>query len=347
MNTKNTIIVTGGAGYIGSHTIIELLENTNFNVISIDNYSNSSAKTFNRIEKITGKKVRNYEVDICDKMELTKIFENETNIAGIIHFAAYKSVPESVMNPYKYYYNNINSVLNILECCLKFNINNFIFSSSCSVYGNINQLPVKEDTPLGKSESPYAYTKQVGEAIIQDYAKAYPNIQSIALRYFNPVGAHVSGLIGEDPINKPTSLVPVITQTAIGKIKQMTVHGTDYATRDGSCIRDYIHVTDIAVAHIKALEYIINKKQKSNCSIFNLGTGNGVSVLEAIHAFEKISGQKLDYIIGPKREGDVSAIYSDTFLSEKELNWKPKFNLDEMMETAWKWELEQQKIKSR
>lgn len=341
--TKNTIIVTGGAGYIGSHTIIELLENTNFNVISIDNYSNSSAKTFDRIEKVTGKKARNYEVDICNKTELTKIFEQEKNIVGIIHFAAFKSVPESVTNPYKYYNNNINSLLNMLECCLKFNIEHFIFSSSCSVYGNIDRLPVKEDSPLGRSESPYACTKQVGETILKDYAKANPNLQTIALRYFNPVGAHVSGLIGEDPINKPTNLVPVITKTAIGKIKQMIVHGSVYKTRDGSCIRDYIHVTDTAIAHIKALEYLINKKQKSNFSIFNLGSGTGVSVLEAIHAFEKISAKKLDYLLGPKREGDVVEIYSDTTLAEKELGWKTKYTLEEMMETAWKWELEQGK----
>lgn len=340
MNTNNTILVTGGAGYIGSHTIIELLENTDFNVISVDNYSNSSAKTFDRIEKITGKKVRNYEIDICNKIELIKIFENEKSIIGIIHFAAFKSVPESVSNPYKYYHNNINSLLNILECCLKYTINNFIFSSSCSVYGNIDQLPVKEDTPFGNAESPYAFTKQVGESILKDYAKAFPPLQCIALRYFNPVGAHISGLIGEDPINKPTSLVPIITQTAIGRIKQMTVHGTDYDTRDGSCIRDYIHVTDIAIAHIKALEYIINKKQKNNLSIFNLGTGNGVSVLEAINAFEKIGNKKLNYTIGPKREGDVCTIYSDTTVSEKELGWKTKFTLNEMMESAWKWELQ-------
>lgn len=343
MNSKNTILVTGGAGYIGSHTIIELLENTDYNVISIDNFSNSSAKTFNRIEKITKKKVHNYEVDMCNNVELTKIFEQEKNIVGIIHFAAFKSVPESVINPYKYYYNNINSLLNILDVCLKFNIEHFIFSSSCSVYGNIDQLPVKEDTPFGKPESPYAYTKQIGEAILKDYAKAYPKLQSIALRYFNPVGAHISGLIGEDPINKPTSLVPVITQTAIGKMKQMAVHGSDYKTRDGSCIRDYIHVTDIAIAHIKALEYIIHKKQKSSYSIFNLGTGTGVSVLEAIRSFEKISKQKLNYSIGPRREGDVVEIYSDTTLSEKALGWKTKYTLDEMMETAWKWELEQDK----
>ncbi|OFY85166.1 MAG: UDP-glucose 4-epimerase GalE [Bacteroidetes bacterium RIFCSPLOWO2_12_FULL_35_15] len=343
MNAAKTILVTGGAGYIGSHTIIELLENTDYNVISIDNYSNSSAKTFLRIEKITGKKVVNYAVDLCDIKSVEAIFEKEKNIIGIIHFAAFKSVPESVNNPYKYYSNNINSLLNILECCLKYKIEHFIFSSSCSVYGNISELPVKETTPLGKAESPYAFTKQIGEEILKDYAKAFPAIKIIALRYFNPVGAHVSGLIGEDPINKPTSLVPVITQTATGKIKQMTVHGTDYSTRDGSCIRDYIHVTDIAIAHIKALEYILNKKQKNNFSIFNLGTGNGVSVLEAIQAFEKITNEKLKYSIGPKRAGDVAAIYSDTTLSEKELGWKTKFTLDEMMETAWKWEQMQTK----
>jgi len=345
MNSKNTILVTGGAGYIGSHTIIELLETTDFRIISADNFSNSSAKIFERIEKITGKKVTNYQVDLCNKIDVEKIFENEKNIIGIIHFAAYKSVPESVENPYKYYHNNISSLLNILECCLKFNITNFIFSSSCSVYGNISQLPVKENTPFGKAESPYAYTKQVGEEMIKDYAIAYPQLQTIALRYFNPVGAHVSGLIGESPINKANNLVPIITQTAIGKIKQMTVFGKDYTTRDGTCVRDYIHVTDIAIAHIKAMMYLFEHKNKSNFSVFNLGTGSGVSVLEAISAFEKISEQKLNYSIGAKRPGDVEAIYSDTTKSEKELDWKPKFNLDEMMQTAWKWELEQVKEK--
>lgn len=345
MNQKNTILVTGGAGYIGSHTIIELLETTGFNVISIDNFSNSSPKTFDRIEKITGKKVANYELDLCDKISLAKVFEIEKNIIGIIHFAAYKAVGESVSNPYKYYHNNINSLLNVLECSLKFNIINFIFSSSCSVYGNISELPVKEDTPFGRAESPYAYTKQVGEEIIKDYTTAYPQLQAIALRYFNPVGAHSSGLIGESPINKANNLVPIITQTAVGKIEQMTVFGCDYTTRDGTCVRDYIHVTDIATAHIKAMMFLIEKKNQSSFSIFNLGTGTGVSVLEAISAFEKISGQKLKYSIGDKRPGDVMAIYSDTAKSETELGWKPRFNLDEMMETAWKWELEQKKEK--
>lgn len=345
MGSKNTILITGGAGYIGSHTIIELLETTKFDVISVDNFSNSSAKTFDRIKKITGKKVKNYELDLCNKKDTEKLFSKEKNIRGVIHFAAYKSVSESVSDPYKYYHNNITSLLNVLECCLKFNINDFIFSSSCSVYGNIAQLPVKETSPLGKAESPYAFTKQVGEEIIKDYSGANKRIQTIALRYFNPVGAHISGLIGESPINKPNNLVPIITNTAIGKIKQMTIFGKDYPTRDGTCVRDYIHVTDIASAHIKALKQLIENKNKSNFSIFNLGTGNGVSVLEAIKAFEKVSKQKLNYRIGPKRPGDVGAIYSDNSFTEKNLAWKPKFNLDKMMESAWKWELNQAKEK--
>ena len=343
MTKKNTVLVTGGAGYIGSHTIIELLETTNYNIVSIDNYSNSSPGTFDKIEKITGKRVINHSVDLCNKSDLEKVFEKEEAIIGIIHFAAFKAVGESVENPQKYYHNNINSLLNILDCCIKYGVKNFIFSSSCSVYGNIDQLPVKEETPLGKAESPYAYTKQAGEEIIKDYAKANALLQTIALRYFNPVGAHISGLIGESSINKPNNLVPIITNTAIGKIKEMTVYGNDYPTRDGTCIRDYVHVSDIANAHIKALQYLIDRKNNSNFSIFNLGTGNGVSVLEAIAAFEKVSGKKLNYSIGPIRKGDVSAIYSDNSLTEKTLNWSPKYNLEEMMSSAWKWELEQAK----
>lgn len=343
MKSKNTILVTGGAGYIGSHTIIELLETTSFNVISIDNYSNSSPETFDRIERITTKRIHNHEIDICNKSALEKVFDNNNTIIGIIHFAAFKAVGESVSNPHKYYHNNINSLLNILDCCLKYDIENFIFSSSCSVYGNINELPVKETTPIGKAESPYAYTKQIGEEILKDYSRAYKHLQTIALRYFNPVGAHISGLNGELSINKPSNLVPVITNTAIGKIEQLTVYGNDYPTRDGTCIRDYIHVSDVAAAHIKALNHLIKKINTSNFSIFNLGTGHGVSVMEAIKSFEKISGKKLNYFIGAKREGDVGAIYSDNTFSENTLNWKPVFNLDQMMETAWKWELEQQK----
>jgi UDP-glucose 4-epimerase len=333
------IIVTGGAGYIGSHTIIELLENTDFEVISIDNYSNSSEKTYDRIEKITGKRVKYYNVDLCNFLETEKIFQAEKNIVGIIHFAAFKSVPESVANPHKYYHNNINSLLNVLEICLKYEVNNLIFSSSCSVYGNIEQLPVAENTPLNKAVCPYAYTKQIGEQILEDYAKVNANLNSIALRYFNPAGAHKSGLNGEDPINPPTSLVPVITQTASGKIKQMSVYGDDYTTRDGSCIRDYVHVSDIAEAHVLALNHLIENKQTTNFDIINLGTGNGVSVFEAIESFERVSGQKLNYKVAPRREGDVEAIFSDCSKSKKVLNWQAKLSLDEMIGSAWEWEM--------
>jgi UDP-glucose 4-epimerase len=338
MSNKATVIVTGGAGYIGSHTIIELLEKTDFDVVSIDNYANSSKETYSNIEKITSKEIDYYEVDLCDLNAVFSVFEKYSNVIGVIHFAAFKTVPESVANPFKYYHNNINSQLNVLEACLKFNVNNFIFSSSCSVYGNIKSLPVNEQTVLGKAESPYAYTKQVGEEILKDYSKAFPVLQTTALRYFNPVGAHLSGLNGENPINKPNSLVPIITQTAIGRLPGMSVWGNDYDTRDGSCIRDYIHVSDIALAHINALQYLISKKQQYNFSLFNLGTGNGVSVFEAIASFEKVSGVKLNYTVGPRRPGDVEAIYSDTTFTEQTLGWKAKFTLDEMMESAWKWE---------
>jgi UDP-glucose 4-epimerase len=337
-NMGKTVIVTGGAGYIGSHTIIELLQKTDFNIVSIDNYSNSSKEAYDRVKMITQKPFDHYDIDLCNMQDLKKVFNDHKDVVGVIHFAAFKSVPESVADPRKYYYNNINSLLNILDACLENNVKNFIFSSSCSVYGNIDKLPVSESTPLNKAESPYAYTKQIGEEIIRNYCKANDKLCAIALRYFNPVGAHVSGLNGEDPINKASNLVPVITQTAIGRMPEMKVYGSDYKTRDGSCIRDYVHVTDIAVAHIKALMLLIEEKQKSNFDIFNLGTGNGVSVLEAIAAFEKISGKKLNYTISQRRPGDVEAIYSDTNLSEKVLNWKAQFDLEDMMKSAWEWE---------
>ncbi len=337
---KETLIVTGGAGYIGSHTIIELIENTDFNVVSIDNFSNSDKVTFERIKDVTGVDVKNYNINLCDKVSLFNSIE-ETNIIGVIHFAAFKSVPESVDNPMKYYKNNIDSLLNVLDFCIERNIVNLIFSSSCSVYGNINVLPVKEDTLFNKAESSYAYTKQIGERILEDFSISNPKINTISLRYFNPVGAHISGKIGESPINPPTSLVPIITQTAIGIREKMFVHGTDYETRDGSCIRDYIHVSDIAKAHIQALDYLIQKKNKAVNSIFNLGTGNGVTVIEAIEAFIKVTGLSLNVEYGPRREGDVEAIYSETSKSSSELNWKPEIDLETMMDSAWKW---QQKI---
>ncbi len=334
---KNKILVTGGCGYIGSHTIIEILEQTDFEVISVDNLMNSSSDTLDRIERITGKRVKNYTIDLCDLAKTEEIFKENPDLIGIIHFAALKSVPESVFKPLLYYRNNLNSLLNLLQLVEKYQVNYFIFSSSCSVYGNVSQLPVNEQTPLSIAESPYAYTKQIGEVMIKDFVRNN-QVKAVALRYFNPVGAHISGLNGENPINRPSNLVPVITQTAAGIIPEMSVYGYDYDTRDGSCIRDYIHVTDIAEAHIKAMNYLIEGKNEANYEVYNLGTGNGVTVLEAIKAFEKVSGVKLNYKLAERRAGDVVAIYSDTTLSEQKLGWKTKLNIEDMMASAWKWQ---------
>ena len=332
-----TIIVTGGAGYIGSHTIIELLQNTNYNVVSVDNFSNSNATSYDRIKAITNKNFDTINIDLCNLESINSHLSNYKNIIGIIHFAAYKSVGESMVKPLMYYNNNINSLINLLQFCADKNINNFIFSSSCSVYGNATELPVTEQTSLAKAESAYGHTKQVGEELINFFCKANPNFKTVLLRYFNPVGAHISGTIGEFPINPPSNLVPIITQTALGK-NSLTVFGNDYDTRDGSCIRDYIHVTDIADAHLKALNYLIENKNKTDCSLFNLGTGNGVSVLEAIKSFEKISGLKLNYKIGARRVGDVIAVYANNTMAKMELNWNPKYKIDDMMLSAWKWQ---------
>ena len=333
----NKILVTGGCGYIGAHTVVDLLEN-GYEVISIDDNSRSSTYLLNGIEKITGKKIKNYKVDLKNFDETLAVFQENDDITGIIHFAAYKAVGESVEEPLLYYENNLFSLINILKCVKEFNIPHFVFSSSCTVYGNPDAIPVTESSPVKKAESPYGATKQIGETIIEDYTKASSG-NAILLRYFNPVGAHPSILIGELPLGKPQNLVPAITQCAIGKIKQMTVYGTDYPTRDGSCIRDYIHVCDIAHAHTLALEFLINKKNKTACDIFNLGSGNGVTVLEAIKTFEKVSGSQLNYKIGPRRAGDVVAIYANNDLAKNTLNWQVKYNLDDMMRTAWDWEL--------
>lgn len=332
-----TIIVTGGAGYIGSHTIVELLNKTNFNVVSVDNFSNSSASSYKRIQSLVNRNFEHLDFDLCDTNELNKQLSKLKNITGIIHFAAFKAVGESVEKPLLYYQNNLTSLNNLLKFSQENNISNFIFSSSCSVYGNAKELPVTEKTPLQKAESPYAHTKQIGEEIIEFFCKANPEFKTVLLRYFNPVGAHISGKIGELPINRPNNLVPIITQTAAGK-NSLTVFGNDYDTRDGSCIRDYIHVSDIADAHVKALNYLLEGKNKTNLSLFNLGTGNGVSVLEAINSFEKVSGKKLEYKIGARRSGDVVAIYADNSLAKKELNWVPEYSLDDMMLSAWKWQ---------
>ncbi len=332
------ILITGGAGYIGSHTIIEILENTDWEVISADNYANSSEATYKRIQDITSKQFQYYNVDLKDVEATKKVFEAHPNISGIIHFAAFKTVPESVANPLTYYDNNVNSLINILSCQKEFNIPNLIFSSSCSVYGNVNELPVTEETLMEKAESPYAYTKQIGERIVDDFIMANNNYKAISLRYFNPVGAHQSGLNGELPLTTPNNLVPYITQTAIGKLQQLTIFGGDYPTADGTCIRDYIHVSDIASAHLLALQKLIKDKDFQNHSIINLGTGKGVSVLEVVKAFEKVSGKKLNYVIGKRREGDVQAIYANNQKAQQLLDWKPIYNIEDMMLSAWKWE---------
>lgn len=331
------VLVTGGCGYIGAHTIVDLINN-GFDVVSVDSNIRSTTQLLDGIEKITGKKVRNYKVDLCNLEDTNAVFHENRDIVGVIHFAALKAVGESVNEPLMYFQNNLTSLINVLKCVKEYNIPNLVFSSSCSVYGNTKALPVVEETPLGEAQSPYARTKQIGEQIIEDYSRVNET-NSILLRYFNPVGAHESALIGELPLGKPDNLVPVITQTAIGKIPKMTVFGTDYDTRDGSCVRDYIHVMDIAAAHTKALQYLLEHRNASNCEVFNLGTGNGVTVLEAIKAFEKISGIKLNYTTGPRREGDVIAIYANNSKAKEKLNWEPKIGIEDSMRTTWQWEV--------
>lgn len=333
----NKILVTGGCGYIGAHTIVDLIEN-GFDVISADNNSRSSETILDSVEKITGKAVKNYKVDLCIYDDTVAIFQENPDIVGIIHFAAYKSVGESVKKPMLYFENNLNSLINILKCADEFSVENFVFSSSCTVYGNPDKIPVTEDTPMKAAESAYGATKQMGEQIVKEAVNSNAN-RAILLRYFNPVGAHPSALIGETPLGKPENLVPAITQTAIGKLPMMQVLGNDYPTRDGSCLRDYIHVCDIAHAHTLAFNYLIENKNESNCDVFNLGTGNGYTVLELIAEFEKASAVKLNYKIGPRRPGDVVAIYANNDKARSLLGWNPKYNLQEMMATAWKWEL--------
>ncbi|MEI9810058.1 MAG: UDP-glucose 4-epimerase GalE [Bacteroidota bacterium] len=330
------IVVAGGCGYIGSHTIVDLIEN-GFDVISIDNNSRSNPRILEGVERITGKRIKNYKVDLCNFDDTFAVFQENPDIEGIIHFAAYKAVNESVEKPLMYFENNLNSLINLLKCVQEFNVPYFVFSSSCTVYGNPDEMIVTEKTPLKLAESPYGYTKQMGEQIINEFAKS-AGTHCILLRYFNPVGAHPSILIGEMPIGRPQNLVPAITQTAIGKLNKMTVYGSDYDTRDGSCIRDFIHVSDIANAHTLAIQYLQKKKSTALCEVFNLGTGNGVSVLEAIQSFEKVSGVKLNYEIGPRRPGDVIAIYANNDLAKNQLGWNPKYSLDEMIRTAWEWE---------
>ncbi len=331
------ILVTGGCGYIGSHTIVDLIEN-GFDVISIDNNSRSSKDILTGIKNITGVTVKNYLVNLCNFDDTHAVFQEHPDITGIIHFAAYKAVGESVEKPLMYFENNNQSLINVLKCAEEFSIPYFVFSSSCTVYGNPEHVPVTESTPWLQAQSPYGYTKQMGEEMVK-FTIGSNTMKSVLLRYFNPVGAHPSIQIGEVPIGKPANLVPAITQTAIGKLPEMKVHGGDYPTRDGSCVRDYIHVSDIAHAHTLALHYLIEGKNETAADVFNLGSGNGYTVLEVINAFESVSGRKLNYSIGPRRAGDVIAIFANNDKARIQLNWSCRYSLEEMMRTAWDWEL--------
>lgn len=330
------ILVTGGTGYIGSHTVVEL-QQKGYEVIIIDNLSNSTKDVIYSIEKITGILPEFHQFDLCDEDATKNFFQKNKDISGVIHFAALKAVGESVEQPLKYYNNNITSLLNILKCMKEMQIKNFVFSSSCTVYGQPDVLPVDENSPIKAPFSPYGHTKQICEEIIRNTVGIF-GMKSILLRYFNPIGAHESALIGELPLGVPNNLIPFITQTAIGKRDYLRVFGNDYNTPDGTCIRDYIHVVDLAKAHIIALERMQNSKTKSNCEVFNLGTGNGFSVLEVIHAFEKVSGVKLNYKFVERRAGDIEKVWANTDLANKELGWKAKQGIDEMVLSAWNWE---------
>ncbi len=331
------ILVTGGLGFIGSHTVVEL-QNEGYEVVIIDDLSNSSIKVLDGITAITGKTPLFEKLDLKDKAGVETFFAKHNDVKGVIHFAASKAVGESVNEPLLYYENNINTLVYVLKELKKLPEANFIFSSSCTVYGQADELPITENAPVKKAESPYGNTKQIGEEIIVDTCKVSENLKAIALRYFNPIGAHESVNIGELPIGVPQNLVPFITQTAIGLREQLSVFGDDYPTSDGTCVRDYIHVVDLAKAHVIALKRLLENKNKANYETFNLGTGKGSSVLEVVQSFERVSGEKLNYKIVGRREGDVVSAYADTNKAKDELGWKTELTLDDAMLSAWKWE---------
>jgi UDP-glucose 4-epimerase len=331
------VLVTGGTGYIGSHTAVELM-NEGFDVVIIDNLSNSEKSVLHGIAEITGRRPYFEQFDICDKKKLDNFFRVYKKLDAIIHFAAYKAVGESVEKPLKYYQNNLNTLMNILEGMVKYKIPHFVFSSSATVYGQPDQLPVTEGAPFKPADSPYGNTKQIAEEIIRDTVNANPDLQAISLRYFNPIGAHPSALIGELPIGVPNNLVPFITQTAIGIREELKVFGDDYNTPDGTAIRDYINIVDLAKAHVVSIKRMIDHKTKANPEIFNLGTGKGSSVMEIVKAFEKSTGVKLNYKIVERRAGDVESVYADTNYANKELGWKADKGLEETLRSAWNWE---------
>lgn len=338
------ILVTGGTGYIGSHTTVEL-QHAGFEVIIVDNLSNSSVDVLDGIEKITGIRPAFEQFDLTDTNKVDAFFGKYPGIEAIIHFAASKAVGESVEKPLLYYRNNLVSLINLMECQVKYGVNNMVFSSSCTVYGQPDQLPVTEKTPRKDAESPYGNTKRVNEDILQNAIVAHPQLKGIALRYFNPVGAHPSALIGELPLGVPANLVPFITQTAAGLRDELKVFGNDYDTPDGSAIRDYINVVDLAKAHVVAVERLLQEKNKTSFEIFNLGTGTGVSVLEAVNAFEKATGVKLKYKIVGRRAGDIEKIWADTTFANEELGWKAETGIEETMLSAWNWEKKLRGIK--
>lgn len=331
------VLVTGGTGYIGSHTAVELIQE-GFDVIIIDNLSNSDKSVLEGIQKITGKKPSFYQLDLCDNEKLQSFFEENKDIEAIIHFAAYKAVGESSELPLKYYHNNILSSLYLLDNMIKFDIPYIVFSSSCTVYGQPDHLPVDESAPFKPPLSPYGSTKQVVERMIEDTTKANKNIKGLSLRYFNPIGAHPTAHIGEKPQGIPNNLLPFVTQTALGIRDELKVFGDDYNTPDGTAIRDYINVVDLAKAHVRAIERLLKKKYKNSYEYFNVGTGKGNSVLEIIKAFEKATGEKIKYKITGRRPGDVEKVYADTTLANKELNWKAEKSLEETLQSAWEWE---------
>ena len=335
---KKTILVTGGTGFIGSHTTVEL-QNAGYDVVIVDNLSNSKADVVDGIEKITGIRPAFEEVDCCDKDALDAVFNKYPDICGVIHFAASKAVGESVEKPLKYYYNNIVSLVNLLDLMPKHGVKGIIFSSSCTVYGQPDKLPVTEEAPIQKAESPYGNTKQINEEIVQDFVKSGAPIGAVLLRYFNPIGAHPTAIIGEMPNGVPANLIPYLTQTAIGIRKELVVFGNDYDTPDGTCIRDFIYVLDLAKAHVCAMARILEGKQAEPVEVFNVGTGNGVSVMELINTFEKCTGVKLNYKIGPRRAGDIEKVWGNVDKANNVLGWKAVHTLEEALSSAWKWQL--------
>jgi UDP-glucose 4-epimerase len=334
MEEKEIILVTGGAGFIGSHTVVELISN-GYEPIIIDDFRNSESFILDRIEQIVNRKVMAYNFDCANEEKLKEVFQKHKP-SGVIHFAADKAVGESVANPLKYYRNNLQTLTTVLSVCHDFGVNNIVFSSSCTVYGEPEEIPVKESTPMGYTASPYGFTKQIGERICTDTVHAHDAMKITLLRYFNPIGAHPSGLIGELPIGVPNNLVPFITQSAAGIRGAITVHGNDYNTTDGTCIRDYIHVCDLANAHVKALQHAAISKDR--LLIFNVGTGVGSSVTEVIRTFESANEMKLSFSYGPRREGDAVEVYAENSKIVKELGWKPKYTLADSLKDAWNWQ---------